>query len=168
MDLKGGLLELTTHLRQLKIDAAVIGGFAMAAHGVARATIDIDILARGDQRKDLEQILAKMNLKIIHTSAEVIQAQGVIHLDILLANRIHTLEIIKDAQLFPGFPLPVVRVEDLIGLKIQAYMNDKSRELRDKADIQSLILKNPNLDWSRVQKYAALFGQEQTLEGLRK
>ncbi|OFZ28935.1 MAG: hypothetical protein A2622_12615 [Bdellovibrionales bacterium RIFCSPHIGHO2_01_FULL_40_29] len=50
----------------------------------------------------------------------------------------------------------VLRAEDIIGLKIQAYKNDHSRSLQDKADIQKL-LQLPNLDLNLVKKYAELF-----------
>ena len=38
----------------------------------------------------------------------------------------------------------VVSPEDIIALKIQAYKNDPNRELKDKADIQELILRSRN------------------------
>ena len=62
----------------------------------------------------------------------------------------------------------VLRVEDLIGLKIQAYVNDPVREHQDKADIQNLIAKHGKLDWNRIRKYADLFGQWPEMERLKK
>ena len=50
----------------------------------------------------------------------------------------------------------VLRAEDIIGLKIQAYKNEPTRSLQDKADIQKL-LQLPSLDMTLVKKYADLF-----------
>lgn len=60
----------------------------------------------------------------------------------------------------------VVRPEDIIGLKIQAYKNDPARELQDKADIQKL-LQLPDLNLEQVKKYSDLFNEWPTIEKLR-
>jgi predicted nucleotidyltransferase len=61
-----------------------------------------------------------------------------------------------------------VKAEDLIGLKIQAYVNDPKRELQDKADIAALIDRSRDLDWERIKEYADLFSEWPTLERLRR
>ncbi|MBK9323741.1 MAG: hypothetical protein IPM97_12500 [Bdellovibrionaceae bacterium] len=61
----------------------------------------------------------------------------------------------------------VVRAEDIIGLKIQAYKNDASRELQDKADIQKL-LSSPQIDLALVKKYADLFDEWTVIEKLQR
>jgi hypothetical protein len=58
-------------------------------------------------------------------------------------------------------------VEDLIGLKIQAYMNEPSREHQDKADIQFLIENVEEIDWSRVKSYADLFNQWEVVNEIK-
>ncbi len=75
--------------------------------------------------------------------------------------------MLKEAVESSALMVRVLRVEDINGLKIQAYSNDLSRELQDKADVQSLIAKNPNLDWDRVRKYADLFEQWAEIERIR-
>lgn len=61
-----------------------------------------------------------------------------------------------------------VRAEDLIGLKIQAYKNDDSREFQDKADIQFLIGSQENLNWDLIKKYADLFSEWEVIDAIRK
>lgn len=63
--------------------------------------------------------------------------------------------------------LRILIFEDLIGLKIQAYKNDASRELQDKADIQNL-LRLPEINLDLVKKYADLFEAWSEIERLRK
>ena len=75
--------------------------------------------------------------------------------------------MLEDALPAAQLPVVVLRVEDIIGLKIQAYCNDSTRELQDKADIQNLIRKTPDLDWERIKTYADLFQQWATVEKLR-
>lgn len=50
-----------------------------------------------------------------------------------------------------------ISIEGLIGLKIQAYTNNPKRELKDKADILSLIEQHPIMNWEQIKIYADLF-----------
>ena len=61
----------------------------------------------------------------------------------------------------------ILKAEDIIGLKIQAYKNDGSRELQDKADIQKLLAL-PNLDLETIKTYADLFGEWSVIEKLQR
>lgn len=146
---------------------ALIGGFALAVHGVHRATQDIDFLADGAKKDDIVKALNAAGFVLRHSTTEVLQFGGVGFLDVLLANRPLSLTMLEDAKEHTPLSVRVLRIEDLIGLKIQAYSNDPSREYQDKADIQNLLGKHPNLDWNRIQKYADLFGQWETVQDLR-
>ena len=55
-----------------------------------------------------------------------------------------------------------------IGLKIQAFSNNPARKWHDQADIAALMQSNPSLDWSRVQRYAAMFNAQELLEEIRR
>jgi hypothetical protein len=61
-----------------------------------------------------------------------------------------------------------VSSEALIGLKIQAYVNNPKREFRDKADIQALIESNESLNWDEIKQYADLFQQWMVIAEIRK
>lgn len=69
-------------------------------------------------------------------SAEVLQYSGIGYVDLLIARRPISKEILKLSNRGGPEGINFVRAEDLIGLKIQAYKNDKSRVFQDKADIQ--------------------------------
>src|SRR6185312_2744296 len=151
-----------------KVDFALIGGFALAAHGVVRATQDIDLLIDGRKKEDAKRSLLKAGFRLAFENAEVMHFSGAGQVDTLLANRQPTLDMLKRAKSINDFPVPVVSAEDIIGLKIQAYKNDPKREFQDKADIQSLLGTVADLDFKLVKKYADLFGEWDFISELRK
>jgi hypothetical protein len=164
-------LELAhTLFTKNNVSHALIGGFAMACYGHFRATADIDFLVDGDKKDLVKKILTDAGFNLVHESSEVLQFTGIGYLDVLLANRPLSKEMLKAATENKDLGVHVLRPEDIIGLKIQAYKNDSSRELQDKADIQKL-LSLKDLDLKQVQKYADLFGEWteiQKLFGLKK
>jgi hypothetical protein len=153
-------------LTQAGVSHALIGGFALAAYGQHRATADIDLLADGSKKEIIKSELLKKGFELNHESAEVLQFCGIGFLDILLANRPLSQEMLKRAELNHELKIFILKPEDIIGLKIQAYKNDSSRELQDKADIQKLLAL-PNLEIQTVKKYAELFDEWSVIEKLR-
>lgn len=166
-DLRATLFKASDALKKQNIAHALIGGFALAFHGINRATADIDFLADGTKRSEILQALQSEGFVLRFESPEVLQFSGIGNLDILLANRPISQQMLKDATLQQAVPVYLLRVEDIIGLKIQAYINDPSRELQDKADIQLLIKRHPNLDWQHVKKLAEIFNEWPTIVKLR-
>ena len=166
IDLRKTLLDASEALKKAGVQHALIGGFAMASYGHHRTTIDVDFLADGNRRDLIKEVLLKQGFKLTHESPEVLQFSGPGLLDILLASRPLSQEMLKYAVQNANLGVYVVRPEDIIGLKIQAYKNDPSRELQDKADIQKLLTL-PQIDLILVKKYADLFDEWTTIEKLR-
>ena len=54
MDLERVLVRLGAAFQEARIDFALIGGLALAAHGAARATADLDLLADGARDADVQ------------------------------------------------------------------------------------------------------------------
>ena len=154
-------------LKSEKITFALIGGFALAAHGVVRATQDIDLLVDGTKKKLAKNAMAESGFKVNFENEEVMHLSGPGHLYILFANRDSTMDMLVRARPLNDFPVPVVSPEDLIGLKIQAYKNDPRREFQDKADIQALLEKTANLNFDLIKKYADIFGEWSFIVELR-
>ena len=149
-----------------KIDHALIGGLALAVYNEdSRSTSDIDLLADGNKKNEIKECLVAAGFNLNYESNEVLQFTGIGFLDVILANRDLTQEMLKKAQSRPPFDVHVVRAEDIIGLKIQAYKNDSSRELQDKADIQKLM-RSQNLDLKLIKKYADLINEWATIQKL--
>lgn len=168
MEIQDTLTLAKSSLEKEGIKFALIGGFALAAHGVVRATQDIDLLVDGGQKDLAKDLLSTAGFKLVFENSEVLHFSGQGQLDILLANRESTLDMLKRAQSINNFPVPVVSAEDLIGLKIQAYKNNPDREFQDKADIQSLLKQVTNLDFSLIKKYADMFDEWDFISELRK
>jgi hypothetical protein len=150
-------------LQQAKISHALIGGFALAAYGYHRATADIDFLADGTKKDLIKSILTSNGFELRHESDEVLQFTGIGFLDILLANRPLSKKMLEKAKYNKELQIYMVCPEDIIGLKIQAYINDPKRELQDKADIQNL-LSLPSINLSEIKEYADLFGEWPAIE----
>ena len=75
--------------------------------------------------------------------------------------------MLKRAKTLPGLKIKCVSAEDLIGLKIQAYINDPNREPQDKADIIALIRNNRELNWSLIKQYADIFNEWPAIDAIR-
>ena len=150
------------------MDHALIGAFALAAWGVQRATNDIDFLIDGAKVTAVRQALEGDGFSVFHASDDILQMAGPGPVDFVLARRPLSLAMLarSSARTFRG--VRCVEPEDLIGLKIQAYMNDPRRELQDRADIQRLIEVSPSLDWARIRQYADLYSQWPAVEDLRR
>jgi hypothetical protein len=161
------LQSASSALKAANIEHALIGGFALAFYGINRATADIDFMADGAKKAEILAALTGAGFALIHETKEVLQFSGAGHLDVLLANRPLSRQMLKSAIYHQNVPIYVLAPEDIIGLKIQAYKNDPSRELQDKADIQALLTKNRELDWERIGSYADLFGERAAVEKLR-
>lgn len=148
------------------VSHALIGGFALAVYGVHRATADIDLLADGSKKDLIKKTFTDAGYSLVHESAEVLQFTGPGFIDILLANRPLSQQMLRHSLLNSTLGVYVLKPEDIIGLKIQAYTNDPSRKLQDQADIQSL-LQVPGVDFGVVKKYADLFDQWPEIEKIR-
>lgn len=166
INLRKTLSDAHVALDSAGISHALIGGFAMAVYGYHRTTSDIDLLADGAKKDDIKKALLSKGYSLRFESPEVLQFSGPGFIDILLANRPLSQDMLKHAQLIASLGVYVLKAEDIIGLKIQAYKNDSSRELQDKADIQKLLLL-PHLDMGLIKKYADLFDDWSVIEKLK-
>src|SRR3954471_791867 len=126
IDLRKTLRGASDALGKKKIPHALIGGFALAVHGVHRATRDIDFLADGSRTNEIVDVLTEAGFALIQQNAEVLHFSGIGFVDILLANRPASVQMLKDAISNANLQVHVLRAEDIIGLKIQAYKNDPS------------------------------------------
>lgn len=139
----------------------------MGGLGVHRATADVDFLIDGDKKELAKEVLAQNGFRLVIETNEVLHFSGSGPLDLLLARRPPTREMLKRARTLPGLGVKSLGAEDIIGLKIQAYINEPRRALQDKADIASLIQLHKHMDWDKIRYYADIFGEWPTLEKLR-
>ena len=159
---------------------AVIGALAAGIHGVPRTTVDVDALIDGAFAARLDIPLAELGYSVTFRWEESSHfASGRpdrCPLDFLHARRPHTLGMLARAErvdlVGPDLPIPVVQVEDLIGLKVQAMVNDPDRRRGELVDIRALLeaaaVRGTRLDRRRVREYFAIFNEEHEFEELLK
>lgn len=155
-------------LSEARVDHALIGGLALGGHGIHRATMDVELLIEGSVREQAKKALENNGFKLKAETDETLHFSGYGNLDLLLANRTPSREMLKRASTTTVAEVKCLQPEDIIGLKIQAYSNNRKRALQDKADIAALIEKCDNLDWDRVKSYAELFDEWDAIEKIKK
>ncbi len=161
------------------IQYAIIGGFALGLWEVTRATIDMDFLLLIDDLPQAESILAKFSYQEIHKSENVAQYVSDLapygQVDILIAFRKisrNMLERRVPKALGSDLQTYTLPPEDLIGLKLQAMVNDPSRSERENADISALLRASKNkgrtIDWELLEEYFTLFERMDQLNHLKR
>jgi len=153
----------------LRTPPALIGGLALAAHQVVRATRDVDFLVDADDAERLHALLLGLGYQCIHRSEDAANyLRGDEGLDLLYAHRPEARRLLATAQeRETGMGrLRVISAEGLIGFKLQGFVNDASR-MRDLDDIRALLRANRGtLDMQEVRRYFALFDREPLLDEL--
>lgn len=148
---------------------ALIGGLALAAHQVVRATQDVDFLVDADEAKRLDSLLTGLGYRCIHRSEDAANyLRGDEGLDLLYAHRPVARRLLAEAEsrVTTMGMLRVVSVEGLIAFKLQGHVNDPSR-IRDLEDIRVLIKANrQSIRFDEVRQYFQLFDREALLDEL--
>ena len=139
---------------------ALIGGMALSAHQLPRATQDIDFLLNRLDADIVDTLLISLGYQCIHRSEDAANyRRGGSAIDFIYAYRPRALALIETAQTrkIGTQSLNVVTVEGLIGLKLQALTNDP-RRVQDLLDIRNLIEKHrAKLDLTQLYDYFLLF-----------
>lgn len=166
MDFKIVLKKLIDLFEKNKVNYALIGGFALGVYGVVRATNDLDFLIDKNYDVFLKKIMKQNMYGIIHESKDVIQFEHPTaifgSIDFLYAFRKPSLEMLKRAvkkNLFEkAITIKVLLPEDIIGLKVQAFVNQPQRKILELEDIKNLITANlTDLNWGIIKKHFSLF-----------
>ena len=157
MSLIDGVSLFTSELERCQIPFGIIGGIAVFAYGGERTTFDVDFLIHGEHKDTVKEVAQKLNFLTVNENAEVIQLSGKAQIDIVFANRPAAQSMLGRLRTVGTLPYPVVAPEDLIGLKIQAFAGDRSREFIDKGDILTIFRNVANLDFDKIKEYADVF-----------
>lgn len=152
-----------------KTTPALIGGLALAAHQVVRATRDVDFLVDADDADRLHDILLDLGYRCVHRSEDAANyLRGDEGLDLLYAHRPIARRLLGEAseRATALGTLRVISAEGLIGFKLQALINNPSRT-RDLDDIRALLrAQRGRLNMQEVQEYFALFDRQEMLDEL--
>jgi hypothetical protein len=140
------LRRLAGKLDQLGIPYAVVGGMAVATHGYARTTVDVDVLVRPDDLPRLHGALDGLGYRPPFAgSRDLRDTETGVRIEFLIAG-----EFPGDGRPKPvAFPDPAstgvdiegirfLALERLIELKLASGLSHPGR-LKDLADVQELI-----------------------------
>ena len=154
---------------RLQTPPALIGGLALAAHDVVRATRDVDFLVAAEDADRLHGLLLGLGYDCVHRSVDAANyLRGEDGLDLLYAHRPVARQLLADAdeRETPMGRLRVISVEGLVAFKLQGYVNDPTRT-RDLDDIRALLRSHlDTVDLEALRTYFRLFEREELLEAL--
>jgi hypothetical protein len=163
------LVAILGALRAQGVRHAAIGGLAVVAHGVVRATQDLDFLVDANDLAELDRVMSGLGFRCLHSSSDAVNyVSADLRVDFLLARRAPSLQLLSSARSLRAFghDLPVVDVEGILGLKLQALVNDPRRQ-QDLVDMRALLkVHRKDLDLERLRSYFQLFEREAMLEEL--
>jgi hypothetical protein len=176
MNIEKVLKLLIREYNKTSVCYALIGGFAIGLQGVDRATVDIDFLLKKENYKGVKSFLESMGYKNVFESENASQFVSVSkelgEIDFIIAHRETAYVMLKRAEekkAFENLKVKVLKVEDIIGLKIQAIANNPKRKEIDTADIVMLLDKHhEDVDWNLLNEYFCIFEMEDKFKELRK
>jgi hypothetical protein len=158
------LAELVRFLTERRARHAIAGGIALHAHGLSRATQDLDLAVEEAVRAELLGHLASLGYEKLH---EVEGFSNHLHRDprwgrvdfLYLEGRTADLFFAgaKQAPVFAGVSLPVPRPEHLVAMKAQAIHETPSRTAKDLADVAALLTL-PGIDEAEMRRYFQRYG----------
>ena len=150
-------------------EPALIGGLAVVAHQVIRATKDVDFLLEAEAADRVHDALLDLGYQRLYRSEDaanyVRAAEG---LDLLYAHRSLARRLLAQAPAreTPMGRMRIISIEGLIGFKLQGFVNDATRT-RDLDDIRALFkIHRASLDMDELRDYFALFNKPELLNEL--
>lgn len=163
------LREADAALGQAGIRYTLIGGVAVNIHGHLRATRDLDLMLLVDDADSAHDLFVGLGYEAIDRRPDVASyVRGAARLDVIYAVRPVNRGLLEHSQevTFGDLRLPVISVEGLLGLKIQAF-NDDPRRIDDLTDMIELVrLHRADLNLEEVRSYFRLFDRERVLDDI--
>ena len=148
---------------------ALIGGLAVVAHHVVRATQDVDFLLEAEAADTVHAALLNLGYACIYRSENAANyVRATEGLDLLYAHRPLARRLLAQAteRETPMGRMRIISVEGLIGFKLQGFVNDATRT-RDLDDIRALLkIHRSSLNIQELREYFALFDQSELLDEL--
>jgi hypothetical protein len=148
---------------------ALIGGLAVVAHQVVRATQDVDFLLEAEAADRVHIALLDLGYTCLYRSQDaanyVRNSEG---LDLLYAHRPLARRLLAQASAreTPMGRMRIISIEGLIGFKLQGNVNDSART-RDLDDIRALLkIHRASLNMDELREYFALFDKLELLNEL--
>ena len=168
-NLSNQIREALSMFERSGTEPALIGGLAVVAHQVVRATKDVDFLLEAEAADKIHAALLDLAYQCIYRSEDAANyVRGTEGLDLLYAHRPLARRLLAQASQrdTPMGRMRIISVEGLIGFKLQGFVNDATRT-RDLDDIRALIKTHrTSLNMDELPEYFALFNQSELLHEL--
>lgn len=173
MDFAVELRAVSAELARLQTRWAVVGGVAMAALGMPRTTLDLDLVVDAAAQDALVAWLEGRGFATLHRSSGY---SNHLHPE-PRRGRVDVVYVRGDTaeKLFAairrlagpgGQEIPVPSPEHLAAMKALAIRNDPGRTFQDLADVRFLLLL-PGTDRDLVREHFARYGLEGRFDELR-
>lgn len=161
-NLAGQIREALSMFARNGTEPALIGGLAVVAHQVVRATKDVDFLVEAEAADKVHVALLDLGYQCLYRSEDAANyVRGMEGLDLLYAHRPLARRLLEQAteRETPMGRMRIISVEGLIGFKLQGYVNDATR-IRDLDDIRALFkIHRASLNMDELREYFSLFNQ---------
>jgi len=161
--------EALAMFARIGTEPALIGGLAVVAHQVVRATKDVDFLVDADASNRVHAALLQLGYQCLYRSEDAANyVRATEGLDLLYAHRPLARRLLAEASQrnTPMGRMRIINVEGLIGFKLQAFVNDPTRT-RDVDDIRALLkIHRGSINREELQTYFILFNKTNLLDEL--
>ena len=161
--------EALAMFARIGTEPALIGGLAVVAHQVVRATKDVDFLVDADAANTIHEALLELGYQCLYRSEDAANyVRATEGLDLLFAHRPLARRLLAEAseRNTPMGRMRIINVEGLIGFKLQAFVNDPTRA-RDIDDIRALLkIHRDSINRQELQAYFVLFNKTDLLNEL--
>lgn len=140
------LADVIGFLDRRGVPCALIGGLAMAAYGMVRTTLDVDLVVPGEVQDDLVAFLEERGYETLHRSTgysnHLHEDPDLGRVDVVYVRGTTSRQLFADRRLVPGpggRDLAVPRAEHLAAMKAFAIRNDPTRTFRELEDVRFLL-----------------------------
>ncbi len=138
---------------------ALVGGLGLAAHGLPRATLDLDLLVPAEAQTALIEFMEELGYDTLHRSSgysnHLHPDEALGRVDFVYVRGETRDKVFSSATELAGpdgVRVLVPRPEHLAAMKVLAMKNDPKRRLQELADIARL-LELPGVDREEVRAY---------------
>ncbi|MFN0064441.1 MAG: hypothetical protein ACKVPX_18190 [Myxococcaceae bacterium] len=175
MDFDRVLRNVADFLEREGVAYALAGGLALQAHGMSRATFDVDLVLVASEQGKLVAFVESLGYATLHRSPgfsnHVHQDTALGRLDFIYVDAETGRKLLAPTgvewKLSNGKSIQVPRPEHLIAMKVHAAKNDPQRLYKELADIQ-FLLGLPGVDTGAAAKYFREAGMEDKLDELKR
>lgn len=165
----GLLNNLRSRLEDERVPFAVGGAFALAAHGHARYTSDLDLMVLTDELSRVHRALQGDRYAMVN-EVTFQDARTGLTIDIIPVEDEAQRDVFAEAERTELYEASRIRVITASGLALmllrEATEGDQDRRSERLRDVEILARKD-DLDWGYIRRWVAKMGYEEAYDELR-